>query len=82
VHRIFLSSGVAEFHTPAEHYLQPNVDLDVELEFLLEDVYGNMARISVFFDRAVGGRQANPFIEMLNLENPGRDQINNLTLNA
>jgi hypothetical protein len=70
--RTFFSTGVAEFHTPAEHILPGDVVPDVELEFLMEDDEGNMARISVFFDRVEGGNCSNSFIEGLQLDSPGR----------
>jgi len=74
VHRIFRPKGVAEFHTPAEHKFHEDEELDVELEFLMEDKEGNEARVSVFFDRQAG-TGGSDFIDGLMLEAPGRDSI-------
>jgi carbonic anhydrase len=75
VHRVFRAEGIAEFHTPSEHRFHPNEELDVELEFLMKDKQGNKARVSVFFDRVVGGNTANDFIDGLSLGQPGYDNM-------
>jgi carbonic anhydrase len=60
-------TGIARFHTPAEHAFSNGNPYDVEMEVFYEDEEKEQAIVSVFFDRTMGGASANEFITSLNL---------------
>lgn len=71
VDKFYKHMGFAKFHTPAEHNFFGQDKYDCELEFYFESPKGEMAIVSVFFDRAIGGIEDNVFLDALKLEDTG-----------
>jgi len=55
-YKLYKPKGLMQFHTPAEHTFNGRDRMDVEVEIHYQDMFGNLAIVSVFMDRGGSGR--------------------------
>jgi len=63
--------GLMRFHTPAEHTFRGENKYDVELEIFFKNLFGDMAVVSIFFDKSSGSTRRSAFLDELAMDATG-----------